>query len=163
MQDFFDELGVVALGSRLKRLSDKLSADAANVFKHFGEKQHPRWFTLFSLLGKHGAVGVVEASQRLGLTQPAISQFSKEMQEAGLVAITRDREDSRKRVLSLTELGKQQLEQMQYMCELVEKSANQLSLEGGNDFYSALVRFEKALNRQSLLSRAIAFEEQAHD
>ncbi|MCB1633894.1 MAG: MarR family transcriptional regulator, partial [Xanthomonadales bacterium] len=86
--DFLDELGELALGSRLKRLADRIMADAAAIYRHLGHDMQPRWFTLLALLYRHGQCNVVEAAERLGLSQPAISQFSQQLVQRGLISST---------------------------------------------------------------------------
>ena len=67
--DYFDELGEVALGSRLKRLSDRVMQDASRTYKYTGFDMQPKWFTLMSLLADKKQVSVNQAAQYLGLSQ----------------------------------------------------------------------------------------------
>jgi len=153
--DFLDELGELALGSRLKRLSERLIADAAQVYKHCGHDIQPKWFTLLALLDKKQQVSIVDAAQLLGLTQPAISQFSKELLAKGLVITTLSDTDSRKKFLSLTEQGQLTVLAMQPMWQAVDSAAKQLCNEAGDGFFELVQKFETALSQQSLLQRSI--------
>jgi len=71
------------------------------VYQHFDMNIQPKWFTLLALLDRKKKVSVVEAANLLGLTQPALSQFSRQLESKKLIEIQLDTEDSRKRVLSL--------------------------------------------------------------
>lgn len=51
-------------------------------------------------------LSIFEASDFLGLSQPALSQFCKELQDEKLLKIIKDPADSRKRLLSLTPKGR---------------------------------------------------------
>ena len=154
-KDYFDELGEVALGSRLKRLSDKLMGDALDVYKYMEQDIQPKWFTLISLLHQKKSVSVVEASEFLGLTQPCISQFSKELIKKGLVKASPDANDLRRKILSLTKEGQKKHNNMKPVRKAVREAAVSLCEEAENDFYQAIKQFEKALSKKSLYQRTI--------
>jgi len=154
-KDYFDELGEVALGSRLKRLSDKLMGDALDVYKYMGQDILPKWFTLISLLHEKKSVSVVEASEFLGLTQPCISQFSKELIKKGLVKASPDKNDLRRKILSLTANGKRKYKNMEPVRKAVRKAAISLCEEVEQDFYQAIIQFETALSKKSLYQRTL--------
>lgn len=151
--DFLDELGELALGSRLKRLSDRLMADASQVYKNCGHEVQPKWFALLALLHKRDEVSIVEASKLLGLSQPAISQFVKEMIKEGLVSTTPSPKDSRRKFISLTERGRLTIENMKLMWRAVDLAAKQLCDEVGATFFDSLKRLEQKLAARSLSQR----------
>lgn len=154
-QDYLNALGQLALGSRLKRISERMLADAAAVYQHFGVDVQPKWFTLLALLSDKKEVSVVAASQMLGLSQPAVSQFAKQLQAKGYLAMNACAEDSRRKNLSLTELGQAQVDKMQPMWDSVHLAANELCEENHNDFYRSLLSLEAAFDKRSLLQRSL--------
>ena len=54
-QYFLNELAELALGSRLKRLSERMLASASDVYQEFGVDINPKWFTLMALLDAKGS------------------------------------------------------------------------------------------------------------
>jgi len=156
-QDFLNELAELALGSRLKRMSERMLANASDVYQEFGMNINPKWFTLMALLDAKDSnkqvLSIVEASSMLGLSQPALSQFCKELQNEKLIKIVKDQSDSRKRILSLTAKGRERVQQMKPIWEAVQLAAVDLCTEHNNDFYRSLLLFEKSFSRQSLLTR----------
>ena len=156
-QDFLNELAELALGSRLKRMSERMLASASNVYQEFGMSINPKWFTLMALLDVKDSnkqiLTIVEASNLLGLTQPALSQFCKELQNNNLIRIVKDKSDSRKRILSLTAKGREQLKQMKPIWDAVQQAAVDLCTEHNNDFYRSLLLLEKSFSHESLLTR----------
>jgi len=153
--DYFDQLGEVALGSRLKRLSDRIMGDVQNVYKYMGQDIQPRWFTLVSLLYEKKSVSIVEASELLGLTQPCISQFSKELITNGSVKASPDPYDLRRKILSLTAKGKRKYKKMEPVRKAVTTTAISLCKDDEQDFYQAIKQFEKALSKKSLYQRTL--------
>jgi DNA-binding MarR family transcriptional regulator len=154
-EDFLDELAELALGSRLKRLSEKMLADATNIYRDFAVEVQPKWFTLLALLHNKKQVSVVEAAQYLGLSQPAISQFCKQLSDKNLVIFVTSSEDSRRKVLTLSNSGQEQVEKMLPMWQAVQCAAEQICTEFENDFYKSLRKCEQALQEKSLQQRAL--------
>src|SRR5687768_9822375 len=107
--DFIQDLGHLAFGSRLKRLSDRIMSDGAEIYRTAGVDFEPRWFPLYRLLADHGVMSIGEAAAALGLTHAAISQTANMMMKQKIIAARKDRGDERRRVLSLTELGLEML------------------------------------------------------
>ena len=153
--DYFDELGEVALGSRLKRLSDRIMSDALNVYKFMEQDIQPKWFTLMSLLYEKKSVSIVEASELLGLSQPCISQFSKELIKNDLVKASPDANDLRRKILSLTPKGRRKYKKMEPVRKAVRMAAISLCEEVEHDFYQSIKQFEKALSEKSLYQRTL--------
>lgn len=160
--DFMDELAELALGSRLKRLSDRLATDAGAIYKAFDIPIQPRWFTLLALLHHHGPTTVVAAAQRLGLSQPAVSQFSQQIQSAGLLQITTTEADGRRRLLALTAKGQEQVKAMLPVWQAVQTAAVAISEEAQNNLYQAIQKAEQAIERQSLLQRTLDIYHEQH-
>lgn len=156
-QDFLNELAELALGSRLKRMSERMLASASDVYQELGININPKWFTLMALLdvkdSKKQALTIVEASNLLGLSQPALSQFCKELQNEKLINIIRAPSDSRKRILRLTLKGRIQIEEMKPIWKVVQRAAEDLCTEYNNDFYRSLLLLEKSFSSSSLHTR----------
>ena len=154
-KDFLDELAELALGSRLKRLSEKMLADAAKIYQDFELDVQPKWFTLLALLQHKKQVSVVEEAECLGLSQPAISQFCKQLSDKELVSFVRCSKDSRRKVLRLTDSGEVLVNKMLPMWQAVQVAAEQLCLEFDNDFYASIRKCERALQEKSLHQRTL--------
>ena len=112
-QDFLNELAELVLGVRLKRISERILANASDVFQELSIDINPKWFPLMALLDAKDSnkqlLTIVEASNFLGLSQPALSQFCKELQHVDIINIDNGPSDSRKRILSLTAKGRKSL------------------------------------------------------
>ncbi len=153
--DFLEELAELALGSRLKRLSDRLMSDASQIYKIFGHDVQSKWFGLLALLDKKKTVSVVEASELLGLTQPAISQFVKELLARGIVVSEASSTDSRRKLISLNQQGRQLVADMKPMWRAVESAASDLCIEAGDAFFESIKSLETAISRRTLLERTM--------
>jgi len=104
--DFFDAVGSLALGSRLKRLSDMFMAEGRTVYRTAGVDFEPRWFPVFFILQQRGSLTVTEAAAELGVPHTYVSQLLKELRQAKLVSFKRHPEDGRSRLVVLTAEGR---------------------------------------------------------
>jgi DNA-binding MarR family transcriptional regulator len=154
-KDFLNELGELALGSRLKRLSDRMMNDALSVYEELNHDVRPMWFTLLALLSSKKEIGIVEASDYLGLSQPAISQFARDLIKKGYVIKKTDKSDSRKSNLTLTKKGKRIIEDMQEMWTAVDLTAKEICDEVAPDFFESIIKLENTLKRKSLKARVM--------
>lgn len=104
-KDELSRLGVMALGSRLRRLSENLMRDVRQLYQEEGVDFHPRWFPLFRLLEREQELSVGEAADRLGDWQPSVSLFARQMRQAGWIESRKDPGDQRRSLLSLSPEG----------------------------------------------------------
>ncbi|TPV92423.1 MAG: GNAT family N-acetyltransferase [Myxococcales bacterium FL481] len=154
--DFFDELGPVGMGSRTKRLGERIFGEAAESYAELGYDFEARWFPLTNLLARQGSIAVSEAARRLGVSQPAISQFAAQLEDAGLVEFVADERDGRRRVLTLSPVGAELVSELEPVWAAFQEAAIELCMEAGVDFPAALRRIETALDRASLGDRVRA-------
>lgn len=103
--DFLTALGPIALGSRLKRLSDRLLADAAAILDQADLPILPTQVGLLAALERDGPMTIGVAAQGLGVSQPAATRTVANLMELGMIASASDAGDGRVRLLSLTPAG----------------------------------------------------------
>jgi len=100
--DFLTELGLNAVVTRLKRVSDEMLHDGRRMYKELGLDIEPNWFAVFKLLRKYGPLPVTSISEALGLSHPSVISIINKMMKAGYLSESRTDSDSRKRILELT-------------------------------------------------------------
>lgn len=100
--DFLGELGLNALVTRLKRVSDAMLHDGKRMYKELGMDIEPNWFAVFKLLDKYGPMSVTEIADRIGFSHPSVISIVNKMIKAGYLGEARNDDDSRLRILSLT-------------------------------------------------------------
>ncbi|MFZ4071263.1 MAG: bifunctional helix-turn-helix transcriptional regulator/GNAT family N-acetyltransferase [Caulobacterales bacterium] len=104
-EDFVAALGPIAMGSRLKRLSDRLLSDAADILDTAGLPLLPTQVALLAALERHGPMTIGAAADGLGVSQPAATRTVANLMERGLIDSAAAAEDGRVRLLSLTATG----------------------------------------------------------
>lgn len=109
MQDILAEGGHLFLGSRLKRLGERMQADVSRVVAAAGLPIQPSQYPILAALDRYGPMTVGAAAETLGLSQPAITRALARLADLGLVASSRGRADQRRRTIALTAAGENAL------------------------------------------------------
>jgi len=103
--DTIKQLGELALGSRLKRLSDTIMRNGAKIYQSNNIEFEPRWFPVFYSLSSHESMTVTEIAKEIGVKHPTVSQTIKEMEKKGWISSSPCQTDGRRRILSLSQKG----------------------------------------------------------
>ncbi|HXL55884.1 MAG TPA: MarR family transcriptional regulator, partial [Chitinophagaceae bacterium] len=102
-------LGALAIGARMRRLTDVFSRDVAIIYKEHHLDFEAKYFVLFYLVARRNGVGIMEIADELSLTHPAIIHLAKELEGKGYIESVKCSDDSRKRLLRLSKKGKASL------------------------------------------------------
>lgn len=148
--NFFTEVGKMALGTRLRLLTDKITNDAANIYKLYNNDLQPKWFPVFHVLTQ-GDFPITEIAQFIGHSHPSVSKIVAEMSKSGLITEKRDKEDGRKNVVALSKKGKELAEKIKDQYTDVTAAVEAISKETQHDLWKAIEEWEFLLNRKSLL------------
>ena len=149
--DVINQLGELALGSRLKRLSDRIMRDGANIYKKHGIDLEPRWFPVYYLLSKTPSLGVMEIAEELNMTHPSVSQIVKEMKKRGLIMSVKDITDKRKSLLSLSDKGMKMLPALKPIWKDIASGIHKILLEHKNSIMGAIEEVERSLMEEKPL------------
>ncbi|REJ77829.1 MAG: GNAT family N-acetyltransferase [Acidobacteria bacterium] len=105
-KDFLTDLGFLGFVTRLKRISDTMLHDGRSLYKELGMDIEPNWYVIFRLLESKGEMTVTEIADEIGFAHPSVISIINRMQKAGYVESRQCGDDSRRRLLSLTEKAK---------------------------------------------------------
>ncbi|WP_420137541.1 bifunctional helix-turn-helix transcriptional regulator/GNAT family N-acetyltransferase [Sphingomonas sp.] len=101
--DVLAEMGPVFLGSRLKRLAERLQASAGRIIADAGLPVQPTHMPLLAALDR-GPMTVGELADTVGSSQPGVTRGIAQLVALGLVSSARGA-DLRRRTVSLTPAG----------------------------------------------------------
>ncbi|SBS31500.1 putative N-acetyltransferase YvbK [Marinomonas aquimarina] len=104
-----EQFGVLSLGSRLKRLSDFLYNEVQSVYSAESLKISSTYFPILRLLQQQASLSVVQISEHLGLSHPAVSKQVTKMMKEGLLLKVPDEQDQRRSVICLSELCREEM------------------------------------------------------
>lgn len=151
--DFFEKRGVVAIASRLRRLTETLTRDDAEIYRMAGLEFRPKWFPVFLTLSDGEAHTVTSIAREIGQSHPSVSVMAREMQKAGLLEERKSTTDARSTELCLSEAGRRQLPVFLELFRDVEAAAQSVCRESAIDLWGAIREWERALAARSLLER----------
>ncbi|UAA38361.1 bifunctional helix-turn-helix transcriptional regulator/GNAT family N-acetyltransferase [Paraneptunicella aestuarii] len=138
-----EELGAMFLGTRLKRLSDTLYDEIDNIYSTLNINLKSRWTAVLFLLHENGDSGVTQIAEHMGLTHPAISQMSRKLLDAGYIESKADDQDERRRLLGLTDAGKQLTQQLTPIWEHMRVCLNDRIAACQDDLLNAISNLEQ--------------------
>ena len=103
--DVIRELGYLALGTRLKRLGERLQAQTQVVLEEAGVELPASHFPILVALDRLGPLSVGEIAEAVGMSQPGVTRMLDKLQSDGLVKSTAASSDRRVRTIGLTAAG----------------------------------------------------------
>lgn len=153
-----DEAGVLAISTRLQRLSEAIRKDGFQIYRAHGIDFEPKWFPVIYALHKKPVLSVVEIAVEIGYTHPSTISLLKELEKQKLIRSKRDKSDERKRLIQLTRKGKELVEQMKPVWQLIVAAVTDL-INTENNLLQAVSEVEDQLKKKSFAERALALTE----
>lgn len=151
--DFYEKTGKMALGSRLRRLSEQVTEQAAGIYNLYEVDLQPKWFPVFYALSEGEEKSITDIAREIGHTHPSVSQIVREMVAKGYVVEKKGAVDGRKNFVVLSETGRKVLEKMQHQLEDVTSAIEKVMKESQYDLWKAIGEWEFLLEQKSLLRR----------
>jgi len=103
--DMLKERGHLFLGSRLKRLAERMQSDVVQIAERAGLSIQPSQYPLLATLDRHGPQTIGELTQVMEVSQPTVTRSVSRLAEMGLIEVNRVRHDQRHKTISLTAEG----------------------------------------------------------
>jgi DNA-binding MarR family transcriptional regulator len=150
--DFFSKTGVMAIGSRLRMLSEKVTEDASKLYRLYDVGLHPKWFPVFHTLSE-GDRTITAIAQEIGHSHPSVSKIVAEMIRKGIVVEKKDRTDKRRTMVGLTPKGKDLREKIKVQYDDVTSTITDLLGETRHNLWKAIEEWEYLLEQKSLFRR----------
>jgi DNA-binding MarR family transcriptional regulator len=154
--DLVRDFGYLTLGSRFKRIGERMQADVQRLTAAHGFELHGALWTLLGVVERDGPITVGEIAQSLGIAQPGVTRSLAQLEVRGLVRPLRSDADQRVKRAALTEEGRRLVDHAKReIWPRVEHAVAEIceGLEG--PILEQLAQIEEALARQPLDQRAI--------
>jgi DNA-binding MarR family transcriptional regulator len=150
--NIIDQSGILALSTRLQRLSDQLRKDGLLIYKLHGIHFEPKWFPVVYTLSQKPVLSVVEIAGEIGYTHPSTISLLKELEKQKIIKSKRDKTDERKRLILLTEKGKELVEQMKPVWALIAATLTEVT-NTTNNLFKAINEVEQELKQKTFFDR----------
>ena len=157
MNDFVSELGFVALGTRLRRLGERLQADVQDILTALDVNIPASQLPMLAMLRARSPVGISALAGGLGVSQPAATRMVGLLATAGLARVTVTEGDQRGRSVVLTARGRQKIGRvMADVAPVIGRSLQAMAHQANGNLLQQLAAFETALDQQTLAQRFTA-------
>jgi GNAT superfamily N-acetyltransferase len=153
MTTIFEELGKVALGSRIRLLADTITQDAEQIYRLYGIEMNPKWFPVFYVLSKGNDKTITSIAKDIGHSHVSVSKIVSEMKRAKLVTDQESATDKRQTLVSLSRSGKDIAEKIKGQYTDVNDALEEISSQATHNLWKALEEWEYLFGNKSLLSR----------
>ncbi|MDD7887510.1 helix-turn-helix domain-containing GNAT family N-acetyltransferase [Flavivirga sp. 57AJ16] len=152
----FDKIGEMALGSRLRFLSEKVTEDAQHIYNAYGIKLKPKWFPVFYFLSNETkGKPITSIANAIGQSHPSVIKIVREMSKSELVIEQKDAFDGRKNNILLTQKGVDLAERIKEQYNDVESAIKNMLNQTKHNIWLAIQEFEYLLDEKSLLTRVL--------
>lgn len=152
---FYQSLGYLVFGSRLRRLSEAFLADVNAIYKAHRISFDASWFPVFYILSRQETVSIRNIADELCISHSAVSQLISSLQQKGLIKATTDATDARKKVVSFTAKGAKLQQKIAPIWDALGAAMEELASEGehSNSILPAIAEMEQALAKNSIFER----------
>jgi GNAT superfamily N-acetyltransferase/DNA-binding MarR family transcriptional regulator len=151
--EIFEKTGKMALGSRLRLLTAKVTEDAARIYDLYDVEFSPKWFPVFYVLSEEGEKTITEIAIEIGHSQPSVTKIIQEMITAGLVHENLKSTDKRRNVVGITEKGMMLSGKLKIQCADIDIAIEGIINEATHNLWEAIKEWEFLLDKKSLLTR----------
>jgi DNA-binding MarR family transcriptional regulator len=146
VEDVVKELGYLTLGTRLKRLGERLQAQTQVFLEHKGIDLPASYFPLLAALDRLGDLSVGELAEAVGISQPGVTRLLDKLVAEGLVQSTQSADDRRVRSVALTKPGRQLIARsMRTAWPLIEAAVAEACGGPARPLLTVLAALEEAL------------------
>jgi DNA-binding MarR family transcriptional regulator/ribosomal protein S18 acetylase RimI-like enzyme len=146
----------LALGSRLKALSDYFYGAVDEVYQTRGARIESRWLPVLRYLWDTGPSSVTEVADAIGQTHSAVSQLTDKLVRAGMVRRRRDPADGRRTVLTLTDKANGALGELGPLWCAVRRGISISLGEHAGQLLDALAACERAVQERPVAAAILA-------
>lgn len=156
--NFYQSLGFLVFGSRLKRLGDSFISDVSAIYKAHNIPFDASWFPVFFILSRENEVSIKDIADALNTSHSAASQMVSNLEEKGLVKTAASAADARRKVVAFTTKGSKLLQKIRPVWDALEQAMQQLAIEGEQSaqVLTALTELENNIQANSLFNRVEA-------
>ncbi|MEO0339032.1 MAG: bifunctional helix-turn-helix transcriptional regulator/GNAT family N-acetyltransferase [Bacteroidota bacterium] len=147
------DIGKMALGSRLRVLSESMTESAKVVYDLYDVPLKPKWFPVFYIVSKQDDLSILAIAEKIGHTHPSVIKIVKELKEAGIVTSSQNQQDARKTNINLTNYGKRIATKIEVQYEDINAVVEDMIKQQTHNIWKALDELEFLLSEKSLFRR----------
>jgi DNA-binding MarR family transcriptional regulator len=106
VEDVVRSFGFLTLGTRMKRIGEKLQADTQKIMDELGAPLQASQYPFLAAIDRLGPLTVGDLAEAIGITQPGATRTIGQLVELGMLETEQAADDQRRRIVSLTKEGR---------------------------------------------------------
>jgi DNA-binding MarR family transcriptional regulator len=111
VEDIVRTFGFLTLGTRMKRIGERLQADTQRIIGDSGVRVQSGQFPFLASIDRLGALTIGEIAEAVGITQPGATRVVSQLAALGLLRVRQAPEDQRRKIVTLTRKGQELVDQ----------------------------------------------------
>jgi DNA-binding MarR family transcriptional regulator len=105
VEDVVRSFGFLTLGTRMKRIGERLQADTQAIIDAIGAPLQASQYPFLAAIDRMGPITVGELAEAVGITQPGATRTVAQLVELGILEANAASDDQRRRIVTLTREG----------------------------------------------------------
>ncbi|WP_315815801.1 MarR family winged helix-turn-helix transcriptional regulator [Paraflavitalea speifideaquila] len=152
--NFYESLGFLVFGSRLRRLSETFLGDVNRIYESHNLKFDAAWFPVFYILSRKESVSIRDIADELAISHSSVSQLISALQQKGLVKTSTAADDARRKVVEFTPKGKKLQQQIAPVWTALSQAMEELVNEGKHSkvLLKAITELETGMTKKVFLT-----------
>ena len=161
VEDIVKSLGLLCLGSRFRRIGERLQADTQQIMEELGVSIQSAQYPFLAAIDRAGPLTIGELAQAVGITQPGATRTISQLLELGYVDMQTSAEDQRRRLVSLTPKGQELVDySKRSVWPRIEQAVAELCGDLSGPLLQQLATIEEGLATAPLARRGNLLKEQ---
>lgn len=152
--DYVNELGYLAIATRLKRISEAMVHSGRQMYKSLNMDIEPNWYLIFKLLKKYHKLSVTQMAAKLHFSHPSVITLINKIEAGGYVSSEIDEMDSRKKNYTLSKKAIEKFPEWEKVWEAGTEGVRKLFPEGSM-FLEELESLEIQLSQKDFKERTL--------
>ncbi len=153
--DLLQTLGEIGMGSRLKRISDRLMKVTQQVYTSQNIDFDPYLFPTFNTIINLEKTTNTKIREVLHITQPAVTQSLHKLFKRDLIALSLDDEDKRKKWIQLSPKGEVLFLQLQPIWSVLDQTVKQFTVYDAPSLLEHVNYFEEQLKNGTFMNTVL--------
>ncbi len=155
MTDIVSDRAALFLGSRLKRLAERMQSQVTRLVEKADLPLQPSHMPVLGTLDRDGPQTIGALTEAMQVAQPTVTRAVARLTELGLVEINREHRDQRHKTIRLTQAGREALDRAKMLVwNRAEAAVEEVLAKLDPSFLDQLTRLEALLADEPLDVRA---------
>ncbi|MDQ6433360.1 MarR family transcriptional regulator [Mesorhizobium sp. LHD-90] len=160
VEDIVRSFGFLTLGTRMKRIGERLQADTQRIIDEAGLPIQAAQYPYLAAIDRQGPLTIGELTMAVGISQPGVTRTVAQLAAQGLLEVRQAPGDQRRRTVALTPDGRQLVEfSKQHIWPRIEAAVKDLCKDLSGPLLPQLAAIEQGLAATPLDRRATKIEE----